>query len=207
LAGVPLLALVAIRDQYGEINPKAWVREYDSARDAIISRSLSHRFTNSDFGAIATALNDLEGLGNRRAWAHVKEIYGELLYRRLIGDYTDPLYSALDDLGEDDPARSLYAGYTYLRDQKVRDAVLKRANGHCEYCGDKGFLKIDGTPYLETHHVIALAKDGKDRVTNVIGVCANDHRKAHFGADREQIEVQMLAILRRLNQKSPAIHL
>ena len=199
LAGVPLLALVAIRSKDGEVNPKAWVREYASARDAIISRSLQHSFTRADYDAVAQALSDLEGMGNRKAWGFVKRTYGDLLYRRLIGDYSDPVYGALDDLGTDDPARVLYSAYTYLRDRKVRAAVLLRAVGCCEYCGEVGFLKPDGTQYLETHHVIALAKDGEDRLSNVIAFCPNDHRKAHFSVDREQIEQEMLAKLLILN--------
>lgn len=111
LAGVPLLALIAVRAQNGEINPKAWTKEYSAARSAIIERSLTHAFSRNDFNAIEQALYVLKGLGNRKAWAFVNRTYGDLLYRRLIGDYSDPLYGALDDLGTEDPARVLYAGY------------------------------------------------------------------------------------------------
>ena len=199
LAGVPLLALVAVRGIDGEINPKAWAKQYSTARNAIIERSLSHKFSRADFEAIGRALSDLKGLGNRNAWAYVHKTYGDLLYRRLIGDYSDPLYGALDDLGTEDPARVLYAAYTYLRDLKVRTAVMHRAAGRCEYCGEEGFRKEDGSPYLETHHVIALANDGADKLTNVIALCPNDHRKAHFSAERDSIEQEMLLRLKALN--------
>jgi hypothetical protein len=198
LAGVPLLALVAIRADDGEVNPKAWTREYSAARTKIIERSLNHRFSQVDIQAIEQALSDLEGLGNRKAWAFVQRTYGDLLYRRLVGDYTDPLYSALDDVGTNDPARVLYAGYAYLRDPDVRAAVLRRACGCCEYCGEEGFLKPDGTRYLETHQVIALASDGADKLTNVIALCPNDHRKAHFSHDRDIIEHKMQLKLQAL---------
>jgi hypothetical protein len=198
LAGVPLLALVAVRAKNGEINPKAWAKEYQTARDAIIDRSLKHDFDRADYEAIGRALSDLKGLGNRKSWAFVNRVYGDLLYRRLIGDATDPLYSALDDLGVEDPARVLYAGYTYLRDPNVRSAVLLRAEGKCEYCENEGFLKEDGSRYLETHHVIALAKDGSDKLTNVLALCPNDHRKAHFSSERDSIEQEMLLILKHL---------
>jgi 5-methylcytosine-specific restriction endonuclease McrA len=105
----------------------------------------------------------------------------------------------LDDLGTEDPARVLYAGYTYLHDQKVRSTVLHRAAGRCEYCGEEGFLKEDGSRYLETHHVIALAKDGADKLTNVIALCPNDHREAHFSGRRDSIEQEMLLRLKTLN--------
>jgi predicted HNH restriction endonuclease len=53
-------------------------------------------------------------------------------------------------------------------------------------------LKPDGTRYLETHHIIALAAEGADRVTNVIGLCPNDHREAHFGERRHVLEQEMI---------------
>jgi 5-methylcytosine-specific restriction endonuclease McrA len=77
----------------------------------------------------------------------------------------------------------------------VRDAVLARAKGYCEFCGAQGFLKPDGTRYLETHHIIALASDGADRVTNVIGLCPNNHREAHFGERWQVLEEPMIAKL------------
>lgn len=41
-----------------------------------------------------------------------------------------------------------------VRDQAVVDWVLAQANGHCENCGlPAPFLRGDGTPYLEVHHV------------------------------------------------------
>jgi len=199
LAGVLPLALVAVRSKDGGVNPKAWVKEYSAARSAIIDRSRNHKFSRADFEAIGRALSDLKGIGNRKAWAFVHRTYGDLLYRRLIGDYSDPLYGALDDLGAEDPARVLYASYTYLRDQKVRSAVLLRAAGRCEYCGEEGFLKADGSRYVETHHVIALAKDGADKLTNVIALCPNDHRKAHFSDKRDSIEQEMQLKLKILN--------
>jgi predicted restriction endonuclease len=89
--------------------------------------------------------------------------------------------------------------WNYGRDQRVRDAVLQRANGRCEFCGQLGFLKADGTHYLESHHIIALADEGEDRVTNVIALCPNDHSEAHFGLMREELEAQMIVKLETLH--------
>lgn len=204
LAGVPLLALVAVQMKGGQINPRAWTREHSAARTAIIDRSRRHKFSRSDFDAIGRALSDLKGLGNRKAWAFVSRTYGDLLIARLLGQTSNPLDRALDDLGTEDPARVLYAGYTYLRDQEVRSAVLARAAGRCEYCGEEGFMKEDGRRYLETHHVIALAKDGVDKLTNVIALCPNDHRKVHFSSERDSIEQEMLLKLGTLNSQKLA---
>jgi hypothetical protein len=49
-AGVPLLALVTVREMSGNINRRAWTANGESGRrDAIITRSLRHKFDQSDF--------------------------------------------------------------------------------------------------------------------------------------------------------------
>jgi 5-methylcytosine-specific restriction protein A len=79
--------------------------------------------------------------------------------------------------------------------------VIRRAKGKCEYCGEPGFEMPSGEHYLETHHVIALAKDGADTVKNVLALCAGHHREAHYGVRAEALEKQMIGILARLQMK------
>jgi len=79
----------------------------------------------------------------------------------------------------------------YKRQRSVRDAALARADGVCEYCGKPGFLTVGGYLYLETHHIIPLYQGGSDTVDNVIALCPNDHKQAHFGADHVSIRAQL----------------
>jgi 5-methylcytosine-specific restriction enzyme A len=81
------------------------------------------------------------------------------------------------------------------RSAAVRERVLRRAAGHCEWCGRPGFLTVAGAVYLETHHVVPLADDGPDHESNVIALCPEDHRRAHCGHDRDDM---MLGLLVRL---------
>ncbi len=193
LAGRPLLALVAVRQSTGEINPMAWKKEFGPQRDAIIQRSLDHRFESADYAAISSAIDDLGGRGNVKAWKYLEQLYpGELLYRRLIEAYTADQGNAVDDLGSDAPDRAKSEGWSYPRDPGVRNAVILRARGRCEYCDELGFLKKNGSRYLEAHHIIALANEGADRITNVIALCPSDHRRAHFGQDAEVLEKAMM---------------
>lgn len=71
----------------------------------------------------------------------------------------------------------------YKRNPDVVVEVLKRAEGICEDCGNPApFLRAsNGSPYLEVHHVLPLAKGGDDTVENAVALCPNCHRKAHFG--------------------------
>jgi len=201
LSGTPLLALVKVLAKSGEINPKAF-KENVELRESILKKSLAYRFKKADYSAISLGLTKLENKGNRLAWEYVYKLFSqEQLVCRLTrsGPIDDPALNAIDDIGTDTPDRALSQVWVYTRNQAVRDAVLNRAKGICEFCGKTGFVKSDGKPYLESHHVIALASQGEDRTTNVIALCPNDHREAHFGARRKEIEDEMIQILKRLH--------
>lgn len=82
-------------------------------------------------------------------------------------------------------AASYYFAVTriFLRDAGVVEAAKLRAAGRCEHCQSEApFLTGAGMPYLEVHHVVPLSRDGEDRLENVLALCPNCHRKAHFGA-------------------------
>lgn len=83
----------------------------------------------------------------------------------------------------------------YQRSPEVRRQVLERARGKCELCKAEGFRTPDDRLYLETHHVVPLSEDGADSPQNVVAVCPNDHRKAHFGRERDELRASMLDFL------------
>ncbi len=114
-----------------------------------------------------------------------------------------PVPYAIDDLhlplvGNPTPDRIEGRTFGYLRNPEIRSAVLARANGRCEYCGELGFRKSSGDNYVEAHHIIALAEDGPDTLNNVIALCSNHHREAHYGEDAELLEDKFVDILRNL---------
>ena len=202
LAHVPLLALVAVRMNSGQINPKAW-KEYGQGRKAIIEKSKRHSFVNADFEAISEALTKLDGKGNRSAWEYVRNhISDDDLFHYLAYPSSDGDLDAIDDMGTDTPDRAKTTGWVYARNPQIRKSVMQRAKGRCEFCGKLGFKKPDGSHYLECHHIIALAKDGVDRMTNVIALCPDDHREAHFGERGIEIEVEMIQKVKALEAKS-----
>jgi 5-methylcytosine-specific restriction endonuclease McrA len=198
LAGVPLLALIVVRVASGEINPKAWAGS-DAAhgrRQAIIDNSLAHQFTDKDFSAISVALDRLDGRSNIEAWKFVRATLTPAELDHNLQGSASPARApldAIDDLGSDRPARVAHTGLHYARDPRVRAAVMKRAGGVCEYCGEQGFRCPDGTRYLEAHHILALADEGEDRMTNVIAICPGEHREVHFGERRDEMERGMIA--------------
>lgn len=100
-----------------------------------------------------------------------------------------------DLAGTDTPDQKSATGTVRARDALVRNMVLERAAGHCEFCEAPGFRTRDGRLYAETHHVVPLSEDGADRVWNVVALCPNHHRQAHSGADAVEIRNQLQAML------------
>ena len=73
---------------------------------------------------------------------------------------------------------------TQERSEAVRVYVLRRAAGHCEGCRHEApFLRKDGRPYLEPHHLRRRADGGPDHPRWVAALCPNCHRRVHSGAD------------------------
>jgi 5-methylcytosine-specific restriction protein A len=94
--------------------------------------------------------------------------------------------------------RQKTTGTAYPRSPQVRQAVLNRAKGICEYCKKLGFTTASGAVYLETHHVIPLSENGPDIEWNLVAICANDHRCAHFGSDSGAIRDQLIQTLLKM---------
>jgi 5-methylcytosine-specific restriction endonuclease McrA len=83
------------------------------------------------------------------------------------------------------------------RSQAIRLYVLRRANGSCEHCRrDAPFVRADGSPYLEPHHITRLADDGPDHPAKVIGLCPNCHCRAHHAIDAKKFNAGLVSRLR-----------
>lgn len=113
---------------------------------------------------------------------------------------------AIDDLdgeiGNERPERRNSKSSYIVRDPEVRRSVIKRANGRCEFCGAEGFERDDGSRFVEAHHIIHLAKQGPDTLENVIGLCPNHHREAHFGKDRKSFEERLKSTLAKIRERN-----
>ena len=103
---------------------------------------------------------------------------------------------------EDGAPRQETLTSSFIRKPEVRSAVLKRAGGVCEYCGTIGFSMANGGIYLETHHVIPLSEHGADHPSNVVAICADDHRKAHHSVARDSMRELLLAKLNSLGEQA-----
>jgi 5-methylcytosine-specific restriction protein A len=83
----------------------------------------------------------------------------------------------------------------FIRDPKQRNKVLEHSNGKCELCDSVGFHMPSGALYMETHHIITLSEDGADVADNMIALCPNDLREAHYGVQSKKLRREMLSII------------
>jgi 5-methylcytosine-specific restriction protein A len=103
---------------------------------------------------------------------------------RVVSAMTDPtdIRSARLQHAPTKPGQQLVLSRVFRRNPDVIAEVLLRAAGICESCREPApFVRADGRPYLEVHHLIRLADGGDDTVLNAIAVCPNCHRERHFG--------------------------
>lgn len=100
---------------------------------------------------------------------------------------------------EDAPAQRVEkTAMVYERDPECRRQVLIRSKGNCESCSEPGFLKPNGHRYLETHHIVAVSEGGHDHPSNMIALCPNEHREAHYGANKDELKAKYLGLVAAL---------
>lgn len=105
----------------------------------------------------------------------------------------------LIDTDIEPPSKAESTASAYRRSRVVREQVLLRAQGYCEYCNAKGFITKVGSVYLESHHIIPLSEGGDDDLKNVIALCPNHHREAHYSAEALQLRN---AFFQKIERKS-----
>jgi 5-methylcytosine-specific restriction protein A len=80
----------------------------------------------------------------------------------------------------------------YIRSTKVKAYVLRRAKGQCEACKKPApFIRKDGTPYLEPHHIKRVADGGPDHPKSVGAICPTCHRHIHHGEGGSKLNVEL----------------
>jgi 5-methylcytosine-specific restriction protein A len=105
--------------------------------------------------------------------------------------------------GTPNPPHQLISNVSvYARDPRVKAWVLINAKGLCESCGEKApFIRDDGSPFLEVHHVRQLSDGGSDQISNAVALCPNCHRQCHFSKDRTNFIDSLYQAITRLNRE------
>jgi hypothetical protein len=110
------------------------------------------------------------------------------------GDVDDDLMHMLEGYEVEDYSK-LSEVERRKRSKMLSDTMKRLFDHRCMFC--KSCIESDGKPYVETHHVIFLAKGGLDAPSNIAVVCPNCHAEFHHG--REEKIFEMTSRFRTIN--------
>lgn len=82
----------------------------------------------------------------------------------------------------------------YYRSEALKLYVVARSCGICEGCGANSPFQTSTGPYLECHHIHRLSDCGPDHPENVVALCPNCHRRAHYAVDANTFNAQLKKI-------------
>ncbi len=82
--------------------------------------------------------------------------------------------------------------HAFYRSEAIKQYVKERAKGKCEGCNKPAPFIAKKGPYLECHHLYRLSDGGPDHPNNVIALCPNCHRKAHFSLTAKSFNEQLI---------------
>jgi hypothetical protein len=99
--------------------------------------------------------------------------------------------------GVERPEKYTATATLYKRNAAIAALALLRAKGVCERCENQApFVKADGRPFLEVHHIQPLAEGGADTILNTIALCPNCHRYLHYAVDAKVVRENLVQKIR-----------
>lgn len=163
-------------------NNGAWVRGPTFKLDETATTRVLNKITSGLTTEISkNKFKAIQSLINRKNFYIPEKLDAE-------SSFEDDVKKAMNsDLGHvkgiKTPSQKEVRSFQYERDPKVVAYVLKKANGICYDCNNKGpfISKTTSLPYLEVHHIKMLKDGGEDTVANAVALCPNCHRKRHYG--------------------------
>lgn len=91
----------------------------------------------------------------------------------------------------------------YRRNRRIAEYVLRRSGGNCESCENPApFMKTNGSPYLEPHHVNRLSDGGLDHPRFIGAICPTCHREIHHGLNGKAKNEALKAYIASIEPKS-----
>lgn len=114
-------------------------------------------------------------------------------------DFREKIYKNISDNSRDS-TESLIT--VRKRSDLIKTYALSRARGKCEGCRKEApFLKRNGQPYLEVHHITELKNGGSDSPLNVTAICPNCHAKVTHGLDGKEFNILLKNLVQKLEER------
>lgn len=193
------------------------MRQRDRLRDLILhfcnqrgSRTFTLRQIHETYGNY-----DVIGIGGQTPQATVRRLLQELRDEGFLsfldksGCYTlrgvEWLESEMNEtntinISGETPERKEYLVESYVRKTMWARRAIQLLGSKCLIDGcENSFLKPNGEPYVEVHHIIPLFLGGEDGLWNLAVLCAHHHKMAHFAREADVKHIQEI-LLRKVVQ-------
>ena len=116
-----------------------------------------------------------------------RRLFTFLLEKIFRKNFEPALKIQLEDEKREDSRKSYKSTITvFNRREDTKNYALLRADGKCEACNKAAPFHSKKGPFLEVHHVNELSDNGPDTPNNVIALCPNCHRQAHYSKDKNK---------------------
>lgn len=143
---------------------------------------------------------DINSVPIKNAISEAKPIYGSKEPNALKNKNIKELREAA--LAKKQPSASVKEKreLAYFRSQALKLYVVARSKGICEGCACEAPFQTKSGPFLECHHVHRLADGGPDHPENVVALCPNCHRRAHYAQDAVTFNEELKKISAKAEQ-------
>lgn len=126
---------------------------------------------------------DIDSVPEKTQVSEPKTIYGSKELKDLRSKNLEELRSAALNKAPLTSSAKEKREVAYYRSEALKIYVIVRSRGLCEGCGSEAPFQTKKEPFLECHHVHRLADGGPDHPINVVALCPNCHRRAHYAKD------------------------
>ena len=176
-------------------------RDWPFPKESMQAAAQSKHWTVTELNEIRAKARDLPGQasaswnkefkenqGDVKQWA--ESLTAEASVQSVVEDAAEKELAVLNDT----PEAEFEIGKTIERGSMGRR--VKQANDFkCQICealglNPHGFVKENGEPYVEAHHVTPVSKMqiGSLAADNIMTLCANHHRQLHYGVVSVEIK-------------------
>ena len=126
---------------------------------------------------------DIDSVPEKTQVSEPKTIYGSKELKDLRNKNPEELRAAALSKAPLTSSAKEKREVAYYRSEALKIYVIVRSRGLCEGCGSEAPFQTKKGPFLECHHVHRLADGGPDHPINVVALCPNCHRRAHYAKD------------------------
>jgi 5-methylcytosine-specific restriction protein A len=145
---------------------------------------------------------DIDSVGNQNFISEPKNIYSSKNPKHLKNRNLKELREAALNQTPRKGTPKEKQETAYYRSQALKLYVIARSRGTCEGCGENAPFHTRSGPYLECHHVHRLADGGPDHPKNVVALCPNCHRRAHFANDAKAYNESLKKVAREAEKNA-----